>query len=154
MFYVFAFVYHLRLDASAILLGHVTIAFPLVSLIVGARLRSIPPEYEEMALDLGAGPIEAIRRVVVPLLGPVTLVGAVVAFTVSFDNFVLSNWLCLFPDCKTLPTLLYGGRNSLELDPTLLALGSMGIAVTFTAAALGFLAWRAGRRARLELRSG
>ena len=148
LFYLLAFVTRYPLlDQRAVLLGHITLAIPFVVVVVRSRLLSIGRSIEEQAMDLGASPAEAVRRVTLPLMVPALLVGAVVAFTISFDNFVLSDRLCLFDSCRTVPTMLYGGRASLELDPVVLALGTAAAVTSITSLALVLLARKAFRRA-------
>jgi len=126
----------LPFDSPSQLLAHVTLALPFVAIVVRLRLLSIGRELEEMAADLGASEGEVMARVLVPLLSPAILVGAAIAFVVSLDNFVLSQWLCIPSDCLTVPMLLYGGRVA---SPPLAALAS--ITLVCSLAAFGVAAW-------------
>jgi len=149
---VFGFLYDLRLDGRAVLAGHVTLALPFVVLIVRSRLLATGTAYEEMAMDLGASPFESIRRVTVPLLVPALVVAAVVAFALSFDNFALTNWLCLFNECRTTPTFLYDSGRGGDPSPAALALGSLALGVSVLAVALALVVPR-GLRAPFRLRA-
>ncbi|HTM23104.1 MAG TPA: ABC transporter permease [Kofleriaceae bacterium] len=75
---------------TAMILGHVTFQLPFVALAVGARLATIGPAQEEAARDLYADDWQVLRRVVLPQLWPGIAAGALLAFTLSLDDFVIS----------------------------------------------------------------
>ncbi len=79
-----------NLGLGTVVCGHVTLGFPVVALVVLGRVRSLDPDVERAALDLGATPSRAFRDVVLPALAPGILSGALVAFTVSIDDFVVT----------------------------------------------------------------
>ena len=70
-----------------------TFTLSYVVVIVRGRLVSIGPEYEEAAADLGAPPRDQLRRVVLPLLVPAIIASAAVAFALSIDDFVVTQYL-------------------------------------------------------------
>jgi spermidine/putrescine transport system permease protein len=147
MYFVFLFVYRFRLDATTQYLAHVTLTIPFVVVIVRARLRGIGPEMEEMAMDLGASPFEALRRVMAPLLSPALVGSAAVAFALSFDNIVLSDRLCIDNPCRTLPLFLFGRGGSIDTPPpSTFALGVVGLGVSLGALAIALAMWRLARR--------
>jgi spermidine/putrescine transport system permease protein len=82
-----------RLGTTAQLLGLVTFQLSYPVIIVRARLLSIGPEFEEAAMDLGATPNQALRRVLLPLLGPAILASVALVFADSVDNFVTVRYL-------------------------------------------------------------
>jgi spermidine/putrescine transport system permease protein len=130
------------------LLSHVTLAIPFVVLLVWGRLVMLGGEYEEMAMDLGASPTEAVRRVLMPLLRPALVAAATVAFVLSFDNFVLSDELCIRRDCTTLPVILFGGGRGLDPSPPLFAAGTLALAASLCTFAIGLAAARLALRQR------
>ena len=67
------------------------LSYPFI--IVRARLLTIGPEYEEAAMDLGATPSQALRRVLLPLLSPAILASVALVFADSVDNFVTVRYL-------------------------------------------------------------
>lgn len=87
-------------------LGHVTIQLPYTILVISARLGGIEPALEEAAASLGARPLRVFRRVTLPLALPGILAAALFAFTVSFDNFIISYFLAP-PGVSTLPVEIY-----------------------------------------------
>lgn len=73
-----------------LLLAHIMFCTPYVMLTVAPRLRSLDPNLADAALDLGCNPLQAIFKVIVPQLMPGITAGALIAFTMSFDDFVIS----------------------------------------------------------------
>ena len=72
------------------LLAHIMFCIPYVMLSVMPKLRSLDPNLADAALDLGATPWQALIKVIVPQIMPGIVSGALVAFTMSFDDFVIS----------------------------------------------------------------
>ena len=138
LFLLFGFVVpSVGLDVRAQLLAHVTLAIPFVAIVVGLRFRQLGRSYEEIAMDLGASPSESLRRVVLPLSAPALFAAAVVAFTLSFDNLVLSNGVCLrIESCGTVPMLMYRSVLRAPPSPDIYALGTMALVVTSIGLAL------------------
>lgn len=75
---------------KTILLAHVVWSSAVVVLIVRARFTGMGSELEEASFDLGAGPLSTFRQVTLPRLMPAIVAGALLAFTMSFDDYVLS----------------------------------------------------------------
>lgn len=92
--------------APAVILGHVALALPYVILVVSARLAGFDRSLEEAARALGAGPWRATWAVTLPIIAPGVAAGALFAFAVSFDQFVVSYFLAR-PGDATLPVLIY-----------------------------------------------
>jgi spermidine/putrescine transport system permease protein len=78
------------LGYPSILLAHIVHAFPYALALVLAAFSSFDPRLEEASLDLGATPWRTFRRVTLPLIAPGVLGGMLLAFTLSFDEFVLT----------------------------------------------------------------
>ena len=90
----------------AVILGHVALALPYVIVVVTARLATFDPVLEEAARSLGASPWLVTRAVTLPWIAPGVIAGALFAFAVSFDQFVVSYFLSE-PGDATLPVLIY-----------------------------------------------
>ena len=90
----------------AVIIGHVALALPYVIVTVSARMSSFDPTLEEAARSLGAGQWTVLRRVTLPWIAPGIIAGALFAFAVSFDQFVVSYFLSE-PGDTTLPVLIY-----------------------------------------------
>ena len=72
------------------LLAHIMFCIPYVMLSVSPKLRSLDPNLSDAALDLGATPWQALIKVIIPQIMPGVISGALVAFTMSFDDFIIS----------------------------------------------------------------
>ncbi|MET4806569.1 ABC transporter permease [Limibacillus sp. MBR-115] len=91
---------------SPIIIAHVAFSFPFVAMIVRARLSNFNRELEESAKDLGASEWQAMRDVIVPFMKPGLIAGALMAFTLSLDDFVIT-FFTSGPDTVTFPVKVY-----------------------------------------------
>lgn len=106
-FFQFAFRFlNLRLGMHTVILAHVGFSLAYVVVVVLARLRTFDPALEEAALDLGATEFGAFREVTLPYLGPAIAAAAMLAFTVSIDDYVITS-LVAGVDSQTLPMTIY-----------------------------------------------
>jgi spermidine/putrescine transport system permease protein len=112
----------------AILLGHVALALPYVIVVVSARLRTLAPELEEAARSLGANQWQVTMRVTLPWIMPGVIAGALFAFAVSFDQFVVSYFLST-PGQDTLPVEIYAAIRK-GFTPEINAVSTIIIAVS------------------------
>lgn len=94
------------LNLGAIIISHVSFSFPFVAVVVRARLASFNRELEEAARDLGAGEFMTIRDVLIPHMQPSLIAGALLAFTLSLDDFVIT-FFTSGPDTVTFPVKVY-----------------------------------------------
>ncbi len=79
-----------QLSLLTLILAHITFCTPYVILSVMPKLRQLDDNVAEAALDLGATPRQALTRVIIPQIYPAILSGALIAFSMSFDDFVIS----------------------------------------------------------------
>lgn len=107
----------------AMIIAHTTFCFPFVLVGVQARLEGIDPFLEEAALDLGATPVQAFWKVIVPYLTPAIISGALMSFTLSFDEYIVSVFLTN-SGSQTLPLKVYGMAKK-GLSPELNALSTL-----------------------------
>ena len=99
---------HLQINPLlAVVLAHVTFSFPYVMVTLQARLAGIDPALEEAAMDLGATPWRAFRKVIVPYLMPALISGTLMAFTLSLDDFIVT-YFVKDASSQTLPIYIYG----------------------------------------------
>nr|WP_294849018.1 ABC transporter permease [uncultured Sphingomonas sp.] len=91
---------------GAIIIAHITFCFPFVTMVVRARLASFNREQEEAAKDLGAGEWQAFRDVLLPHMKPGLIAGALLAFTLSLDDFVIT-FFTSGPNTVTFPVKVY-----------------------------------------------
>ncbi|HSK68368.1 MAG TPA: ABC transporter permease [Candidatus Limnocylindria bacterium] len=105
------------------LLAHVTFNIPYVILSVMPRLRQMNRFSYEAALDLGATPGYALRRVILPFVMPGVITGALLAFTLSLDDFTIS-YFTTSPLVQNLSTLIYSEARK-GIKPTMNALSAL-----------------------------
>lgn len=118
----------LPLGYTTMIIAHTTFCFPFVLVGVQARLQGLDPSLEEAALDLGATPLKAFWHVIIPYLMPAIVAGALMAFTLSFDEYIVSVFTS-GPGSQTLPLKVYG-MVRVGLNPQLNALSTLFIAAT------------------------
>ena len=80
----------IRKGFLTLLLAHIMFCVPYVMLSVTPKLRSLDPNLIDAAMDLGATPFQALTKVIVPQIRPGIFSGALIAFTMSFDDFIIS----------------------------------------------------------------
>ncbi len=97
---------NISLSMLTILMGHVSFTTPLVMFQVSARLQRMGPNFQYAAQDLGATPFKTLWYVTLPMIRTAMIGAALLAFTVSFDEIVISYFLT--GTWTTLPVYLYG----------------------------------------------
>lgn len=122
---------------ATVVVGHSVIAIPFATLIVVSRLSGIDPALEDAAMDLGATYPGALRRVVLPLIGPSILSAWLTSFVVSFDEVALA--VFLVGGDPTFPVFLYGQLRFAQRLPVLVA---MAVLLMLGTVALTLLAMR------------
>lgn len=93
-------------NLGAIIIAHITFCFPFVTMVVRSRLASFNREQEEAAKDLGAGEWAVFRDVLIPHMRPALIAGALLSFTLSLDDFVIT-YFTSGPDTITFPVKVY-----------------------------------------------
>ncbi|MFZ5673974.1 MAG: ABC transporter permease [Pseudomonadota bacterium] len=83
----------IRLSTLTIVISHVVIALPILIVAMKARLALFDPSLEEAARDLGASQRQTFARVTLPLIAPTLISSAILAFAVSFDEFVVTSFV-------------------------------------------------------------
>jgi spermidine/putrescine transport system permease protein len=97
---------HWHLGLYTVILAHVAFSIAYVVIVISARLRTISPILEEAAMDLGANEWQAFLYVIFPALGPGIIAAALLALTVSFDDYVITSMVAGV-DSETLPMVVY-----------------------------------------------
>lgn len=116
------------LGYTTLIIAHTTFCFPFVLVGVQARLQGIDPALEEAAQDLGATPLKAFWLVIVPYLMPAIVAGGLMAFTLSFDEYIVTVFTS-GANSQTLPLKVYG-MVRVGLNPQLNALSALFIGAT------------------------
>ncbi|MGH9272987.1 MAG: ABC transporter permease [Ilumatobacteraceae bacterium] len=133
------------LGRTAMLLGHVTFSVSYVVVIVRGRLSTIGRDLEEAAQDLGATPLQAVRTVLLPLLGPAVFASLMIVFATSIDDFVISAFLSADASTETVPIKIYSTVRG-SPTPALNAMATAMLLGTTVAIVLAVLALRVFRR--------
>lgn len=138
------------LGIPTIVITHVVYNTSIVALIVRARLVGMDRTLDEAAADLGATPLQTLRRVTIPLLYPAILAGALLAFTFSFDDFVLTFFVS-GASSTTLPLRIFSMLR-FGVSPMVNAIATVMLVVTLTCIFTASLIVR--RHARGDSESG
>jgi spermidine/putrescine transport system permease protein len=124
---LFAFL-RIPLGLTTITIAHVAFCLSFVVIIVLARLRGMDQDLEEAAMSLGADEITTFWRVTVPQLWPGILAGSLLAFTISFDDFVITSFVS-GSGSSTLPVVVYGMVRK-NVEPSINAISTIILLVT------------------------
>jgi spermidine/putrescine transport system permease protein len=131
----------LTLGLPTVIISHVAFSVPFVTLVVRARLHGFDKSVEEAAMDLGANEWTTFWRVTLPIIAPGVLSGALLAFTLSLDDFIIT-FFTTGPGATTLPIYVYGLLRRIT-TPELNALSTLWIAMVLVAL---FISQRIERR--------
>jgi spermidine/putrescine transport system permease protein len=130
-------VLHIQPSLRVAIIGQTVLATPFVILVVSSRLEALDRNLERAAADLGAGPLQRLLFVVLPLIYPGIIAGALISLTLSLDEFIVTNFI-IGAD-QTLPIYIYnqlkfGITPEVNALATLMLLGTLAVAgVTFGA---------------------
>jgi spermidine/putrescine transport system permease protein len=126
---------HIQLGMHTVILAHVMFSLAYVVIVVSARLRTVDAGLEEAAMDLGATEWQAFLRVTLPVLTPGVIAAALLAFTISFVDYVITS-LVAGVDSETLPMVIYamarrGANPVVNAISTLIVLG-LGVLIVIS----------------------
>ncbi|CAM4475507.1 ABC transporter permease [Paenibacillus macerans] len=121
---------HMPLGKITIMIAHITFSLSYVYVVVSTRLSGMSSQLEEAAQDLGAGTWQTFRHVTLPQILPGIVSGALIAFTLSLDDFMVSFFVS-GPNSTTLPIYIYG-QVKRGISPEINALCTILILVTVT----------------------
>jgi spermidine/putrescine transport system permease protein len=124
----------IRLDIHTVIAAHTVFCLAYIAIVVSSRLRSLDPNLEEAALDLGASPIQALIKVLIPQLMPAILAGCLLAFVLSLDDLLISSFTS-GSGVNPLPVEIYSRLNR-RIQPDLNALSVVLILASGLMAAL------------------
>jgi ABC-type spermidine/putrescine transport system permease subunit II len=143
-------VFHFQLSPQTAVIGQSVYTTPFVLLLVAARLQGFNRLLERAASDLGANTLNRLRHVVLPLILPAVFAGALFAFTLSLDEFIIT--LFLIGGHNTLPIYIYT-QVKFGITPEVNALATLLLAASLTLIAVAFALPVAVRKARLVVRT-
>jgi spermidine/putrescine transport system permease protein len=129
------------LGTTAQVIGLVTYQLSYPAVLVRARLSAIGREFEEAAMDLGASPLQAQRRVILPMLAPALLASAVLVFADVVDDFAIVRYLSGSASTEPISVKIYSAARAAP-TPALNALASLMLLAAVVVVGLGFLGYR------------
>jgi spermidine/putrescine transport system permease protein len=118
----------MRLSLTTVVIAHVVFSISYVAIVVRARLAGLDPALEEAARDLGAGSFDTFRRVTLPLLFPGIVASALLVFTLSIDDYVITSFVAGV-GATTLPLHIYS-MLKVGVTPEINAVSTLLLAVT------------------------
>jgi putative spermidine/putrescine transport system permease protein len=126
---LFKFESQLKLNGTltGLIVAHTVLAVPFVVRTVLASLSGLNPNYELAAQNLGANRLQTFMKITFPIIKPAIFSGAMFAFATSFDEIVVSQFIC-GTKVKTLPKVIWDGLNQ-QLDPTITSIATIMITV-------------------------
>ena len=130
----------LGLGFITVIISHVTFCFPFVMIGIEARLEGLDPALEEAAMDLGATPLKAFTHVIVPYLFPAIAAGAMMSFTLSLDELIVT-YFTTGPQSRTLPIKFFD-MVRVGLNPSLNAISTIFIVSTALLVISADILWR------------
>lgn len=133
-----------RLGLATIAMAHITFCTAFVVLVVRARLHGFDRTLERAAMDLGASPWMTFRRITLPLIAPGIWAGALIAFTLSLDDVIIT-FFTAGPGSTTLSLYVFS-MVRLGVSPKVNALSTVILLVTFAAIILVYRGMIGGRR--------
>jgi spermidine/putrescine transport system permease protein len=138
-------------NLGAIIISHISFSFSFVAIVIRGRLASFNRELEEAAKDLGAGEWRVFRDVIAPHMRPGLIAGALLAFTLSLDDFVIT-FFTSGPDTITFPIKVYS-MVRFSVTPEVNAASTILIVVTVALTAIA-LKLQGADAARAEIGAG
>ena len=118
----------MRLSLTTVILAHVAFSISYVALVVRARLAGFDRSLEEAAMDLGANRWQTFWRVTLPLITPGVMAGALLVFTLSIDDYIITSFVA-GPGATTLPLQIYSMVKT-GITPEINAVSTLLLAVT------------------------
>jgi len=117
------------LGLLTVVLGHLTFTIPFAAIVIRSRLAGYDRSYEEAAQSLGASELHAFFRVTLPLIAPGVIAGSLLAFTLSYDDFVKTAFT-RGPGVEMLPTTIYNLARRGGVTPELNALATVALLIS------------------------
>lgn len=129
---------------GTILIAHITFCIPFAYLPIAARLEGIEGTYEQAARDLYATRAQAFRLILLPLLAPGLASGWLLAFIISLDDFIITNFV-KGAGMETLPTAIFGSVKQ-GIKPNIMAISTLMLAASVLFVTAAYLINRKGQK--------
>ena len=134
-----------RTGYLTILLAHIVFCIPFAYLPIAARLQGIESLYEQAAMDLYATRAQAFRKVLMPLMLPGIFSGFLLAFIISLDDFIITNFV-KGAGIETLPTAIFGAVKQ-GIKPNIMAISTLMLLVSILFVSISYIVGRLGTKA-------
>lgn len=131
-----------KLGTLSILTAHIVFCIPFAYLPISARLQGIEASYEEAAQDLYANRWATFRHVLMPIMGPGILSGFLLAFIISLDDFIITNFI-KGAGVETLPTAIFGSVKQ-GIKPNIMALSTLLLLFSIALVTLSYFIGKRG----------
>ncbi|MDG2475328.1 MAG: ABC transporter permease [Paracoccaceae bacterium] len=128
-----------------ILIAHIVFCIPFAYLPIAARMEGIEGVYEQVAQDLYATRLQAFRLILMPLMAPGILSGFLLAFIISLDDFIITNFV-KGAGIETLPTAIFGAVKQ-GIKPNIMAISTLLLVVSVGFVALSYFVGQMGEKA-------
>lgn len=138
-----------QLSLSTVVIAHVVYTLPFFVLVARARVERFDPALEEAARDLGAGPFQAFRLVVLPLVAPALIGAAILSFALSFDEFIITFFV--IGNDPTLPVLIWSALRR-SITPSVNAVSTLLLLISLACLVIAILFLREGRHRHRRMR--
>lgn len=139
-----------QLSTITIIIGHVVIALPVLILTMRARLALFDPSLEEAARDLGANQLQVFWKVTLPLIMPTLLAAAILAFAVSFDEFIVTVFVAGTE--TTLPMYVWSMMRR-TVTPLINAVSTLALAISIAVLCIAWMIGHMRRRTAIAART-
>jgi putrescine transport system permease protein len=133
---------------TTIIIAHVTFSMAYVTVIIQSRLANFDDSLEEAAMDLGARPAKVFWRITLPLIMPAVISGWLLAFTLSWDDVVISQFVA-GPSSTTLPMVIFS-KVRLGVSPAVNALATIMVLIVATGVMLSAIVMQRQEKRRLR----
>ncbi len=125
-----------------ILLAHIAFCIPFAYMPISARMQGIEATYEQAAMDLYATKRQAFRRILLPLMMPGIVSGFILAFIISLDDFIITNFV-KGAGVETLPTAIFGAVKQ-GIKPNIMAISTMLLAFSIVMVTISYFVSKSG----------
>ncbi len=129
-----------------IVIAHIVFCIPFAYLPIAARMQGIDKTYEQAAQDLYATRFEAFRLVLLPLMTPGIISGFLLAFIISLDDFIITNFV-KGAGIETLPTAIYGSVRR-GIQPNIMAISTLLLLVSIVFVSVSYMVGRSGEKSK------
>ena len=121
---------------TTILLAHIAFCIPFAYMPISARMQGIEDSFEQAAMDLYASKRQAFTRILLPLMAPGIISGFLLAFIISLDDFIITNFV-KGAGVETLPTAIFGSVKQ-GIKPNIMAISTMLLAVSIVMVTISY----------------